>query len=536
MGSIAGAGLFTRNAVAMNEAERTPSNQRTTNRSRFNPEAGFADLAPWLDDDTPVYRVTEPTREALENAANRSGPRVVVFETSGTIDLGMEPLEITNDKCWIAGQTAPSPGVTLIRGGFYVNASDCVVQHIRVRPGDAGAEEGDDWQPDAMHTGDDTRNNIIDHCSTSWAVDETLSVGYRTRNTTLSNCIIAEGLNDATHTKGEHGYGTLVGDCAKNVVMVGNAWAHNTGRNPASKGGTTTVIANNIIYHATDWITSFGGPGECGDTPARSAVENNAYVRIGSHYIQFGHVHFNENYTTPGSPPAAVDERLDQRPLWPEGLDPLPASAVIGYQSAYVGARPADRTYQDQRIVNDIINRTGEIIDSQEEVGGYPELPANTRELEVPESGLRGWLNAHAKRVEQPDDVEYYQVDLIVGSPLENLSADTLYAEQDRLLRFARGEPEEGFFDKGTAWPSEEVRECLEYGHINSPDDGKTARAVFMVGEECEREQTVSLVVYSASTETFDVNTVNDQELLYTATYTYGPGEHAIAVPLPTND
>jgi hypothetical protein len=50
--------------------------------------------------------------EALETA----GPRIVVFEVGGVIDLGRETVKIREPFLTIAGQTAPSPGVTLIRG------------------------------------------------------------------------------------------------------------------------------------------------------------------------------------------------------------------------------------------------------------------------------------------------------------------------------------------------------------------------------------------------------------------------------------
>ena len=51
-----------------------------------------------------------------------------------------------------------------------------IVQHIRVRPGDAGEEKGSGWSPDGISTdGDEAYNVLIDHCSISWAVDENLS-------------------------------------------------------------------------------------------------------------------------------------------------------------------------------------------------------------------------------------------------------------------------------------------------------------------------------------------------------------------------
>ena len=73
-------------------------------------------------------------RAALE----AKGPRIVVFEVGGVIDLGAETLKVAEPYITIAGQTAPSPGITLIRGGIDITAHDVIVQHIRVRPGAAG--------------------------------------------------------------------------------------------------------------------------------------------------------------------------------------------------------------------------------------------------------------------------------------------------------------------------------------------------------------------------------------------------------------
>src|SRR6185312_9822525 len=51
--------------------------------------------------------------EALET----KGPRVIVFEVGGVIDLHGEEIEIAEPYLTIAGQTAPAPGITLIRAG-----------------------------------------------------------------------------------------------------------------------------------------------------------------------------------------------------------------------------------------------------------------------------------------------------------------------------------------------------------------------------------------------------------------------------------
>jgi len=71
-------------------------------------------------------------------AVSRKGPRIVVFEVGGVIDLGEYTVRITEPFLTIAGQTAPTPGITLIRGGIDIATHDVVVRHIRVRPGDGG--------------------------------------------------------------------------------------------------------------------------------------------------------------------------------------------------------------------------------------------------------------------------------------------------------------------------------------------------------------------------------------------------------------
>src|SRR5689334_488208 len=53
---------------------------------------------------------------SLRRALTTPGPRFIVFEVSGTINL-IGPLIVTSPFLTIAGQTAPSPGI-LIRGSY----------------------------------------------------------------------------------------------------------------------------------------------------------------------------------------------------------------------------------------------------------------------------------------------------------------------------------------------------------------------------------------------------------------------------------
>ena len=59
----------------------------------------------------------------------------MVFEVGGVIDLGGKSWKLREGRVTIAGQTAPNPGITLIRGGLEVFAQDVILQHLSIRPG-----------------------------------------------------------------------------------------------------------------------------------------------------------------------------------------------------------------------------------------------------------------------------------------------------------------------------------------------------------------------------------------------------------------
>ncbi|MBI4624482.1 MAG: hypothetical protein HY736_14860 [Verrucomicrobia bacterium] len=84
--------------------------------------------------------------------------------------------------------------------------------------------------------------------------------------------------------------------------------------------------------------------------------------------------------------------KLDAPPLWPEGLRALPAAQVKAEVLKQAGARPWDRDELDRRIVRQVIEGKGRIIDSQEQVGGYPKPAMTTRKLAVPRENIEAWL------------------------------------------------------------------------------------------------------------------------------------------------
>jgi hypothetical protein len=97
-------------------------------------------------------------------------------------------------------------------------------------------------------------------------------------------------------------------------------------------------------------------------------------------------------------------------PVWAPGVVPMPSSSVETYVLSNAGARPLDRDPVDKRVVSQVKNRTGNIIDSPSQVGGYPTLAVNYRALTLPANpdavtasgytNLELWLHQMAKAVE----------------------------------------------------------------------------------------------------------------------------------------
>ena len=117
-----------------------------------------------------IIRVTNLNKSgegSLKAALQATGPRIVVFEAGGVIDMEEGVLKIDQPFITIAGQTAPDPGITIIRGGISIVTREVILQHIRVRPGEAGHTKKEGWEIDGIATAGGAWNIIIDHCSAS---------------------------------------------------------------------------------------------------------------------------------------------------------------------------------------------------------------------------------------------------------------------------------------------------------------------------------------------------------------------------------
>ncbi|MDG2531584.1 pectate lyase family protein [Caulobacter endophyticus] len=366
-------------------------------------------------EDGRVLRVTTLAADgpgSFRAAVEASGPRKVVFDVAGVIDLGRKSIRIREPYLTVAGETAPSPGITFIRGGIEVQSHDVVLRHLRVRAGRDGAPDRSGWEVDGI-TCWKACDVIVDHCSVAWATDENLSAsGPRfdgvdtveawrkgtSRRITFSNNIVSEGLSHASHVKGEHSKGTLIHDNATEVLIAGNLYAHNLERNQLFKGAVHAVSVNNLVYdpgtramhyalNAPEWEGRAwqvgrlalvgnvvrGGASTRPDLPFL-IVEGQGDLDL---YAQDNRAAYADGAPMPEvrvlpTTPLPKVRRLPAAPLWPKGLKALPALAVEGLVLAHAGARPWDRDAVDLRILRQVKDGSGRVIDDEAEVGGYP--------------------------------------------------------------------------------------------------------------------------------------------------------------------
>jgi len=355
----------------------------------------------------------------LREALLTPGPRIVVFEVAGVIDLEAKGIRVEAPQLIVAGQSAPSPGVTVIRGTLQIKGSQTLIQHLHVRPGDAGRPKGSGWEPDGMSTSGAPHDVWFDHCSCTWAVDENLSAttfkaptGEPTRRVHLRDCLIAEGLNHSTHHKGPHSKGTLIDAGTQEVAVVHCLYASNVERNPVIHPGTSAVVVNTVIANPGQRAIHTSSSGKNADVPkARVAIVGNVVLfgettKAGAAVFEGdadGFFKDNEGYGWDGRPVPLLRQPFvtaEKPPLWPQGLKATSTTAALWHVSRFVGARPKERDAIDQRIITQALTGQAHLIDSQEEVGGYPPIKPVRRPLDVPATHRHEWLEKMAREVE----------------------------------------------------------------------------------------------------------------------------------------
>jgi hypothetical protein len=383
-----------------------------------------------------VYVVTnlnDSGEGSLRNAIQQKGPRIVVFAVSGTIALESK-LTISNNDITIAGQTAPGDGICLKTYTTTINADNIIVRYMRFRMGDERKYEDDSFN------GRSHQNIIIDHCSMSWSIDETASFYYN-KDFTMQWCIIAESLDHSFHSKGPHGYGGIWG--GERATFHHNLLASHTSRNPRFSGSETVPNpADELVDFINNVIYNWGGNSTYGGERGKYNMINNYYKpgpattktfnRILNPWAPFGKYYLSGNVLV-GNSKVTADNWLGVQGQKDEAVgiaktDTALKTALIDHiqpaEDAYhailqkAGAN-LHRDPVDLRTLQDVATGTAKegkdhngIIDSQKDVGGWPELKSLPAPLDTDHDGIPdAWETQHGLNPGDSTDGASYKLD-----------------------------------------------------------------------------------------------------------------------------
>jgi pectate lyase len=327
---------------------------------------------------------------SFREACMTQGPRTVLFRVSGRIDLKSR-LVIREPFLTIAGQSAPGEGICLSGMDFIVSTNNVIIRYLRSRPGDKMPGERDAFSL----TGVD--NVIVDHCSASWGIDEQLST-WRSKTVTVQWCLITEALHNSHHSKGNHGFGSLI-QC-EGATYHHNLYAHNRSRNPRPGSGTVD-FRNNVIY---DWN---GMAGYAEDNKHRVNYVGN-YLKPGPSTVDSRNIGFHTGmkdtyYFVQGNvfeglvAEGEEDDRifrvrnggnLVDQPVEAPAVRTDTATAAFERVLADAGATLPKRDSVDARIVEQVRSGGGRLIDSQDQVGGWPELRSEPAAADADNDGM----------------------------------------------------------------------------------------------------------------------------------------------------
>jgi pectate lyase len=310
---------------------------------------------------------------SLQAACAEEGPRIVVFEVGGVI---RGDIQIMHSNITIAGQSAPSPGITIVgrilsRYVDDVRLKNIVIRHLRVRPPPTTGVGGDAIQLSK------TERVMLDHLSLAWANDEMIDI-IHSSEITIQWCTIEESDLDG-HAKGnDHNFAVLSAYAdSGNVSIHHNLFAHHSRRLPSiapAEKDKHGDFRNNVIYNFRDGLSHEG------HTP-RAAINlvANYYKRGPNSKIiypfnldQAGQYYIDGNYIegigTVGDP----RNRKTAYPMWFRPgmnggvlLAPAPVAAVTtdaakpAYQKVMQGAGAWPRDRVTKRTIEEVQDSGG---------------------------------------------------------------------------------------------------------------------------------------------------------------------------------
>ena len=347
---------------------------------------------------------------SLRAAISAEGPRIVIFRNAGTIELESS-LVIANPNITIAGQTAPGMGITLrsinseVEALIKIETHDVVVRFLTLRAGPPSAGDAMLILTSDAH---ETYNVVIDHNSLSWAVDRNLTTWYDVHDISIQWNIFSEALNCSINPKGCHSKGVLLGGYASdenkkkpganNISFHHNLMAHNGERNPYIEASGIIDVVNNVAYNpfgtfshidmvdqlAPDLVNFIGNMYKPGpNTEMKYGIRAlNAGTPGAGIFVQGNIGPRRENNNLPEINIIDPDSRkfVVSKPFPAEMITTVTALQAYDQVLSGAGANMGltcegiffwRQDAIDARIIRDVRNSTGKIIDDPAEVGGW---------------------------------------------------------------------------------------------------------------------------------------------------------------------
>ena len=380
---------------------------------------------------------------SFKKACETAGARNIIFDVSGEIDQTVDgDIDITNPFCTIAGETAPSPGITIRGATLKINARHVYVSHIRIRVGDdASGPTASTRDALTIVGGSQVTDIMISQCSFSWGIDENIgfeSDGGAWSRVTFQCCLNGEPLQDSIHpaavTAGAF-YSLNVDEAAVTDLSVLRCLtAHSDRRHLALADGPHVLQAvNNYFYNPVqEAAVTFNNDsantgafqasviGNVVDQGLDSDSTTNYVLDVASNLPTNSEIYVDDNISVSGvlwNGSTQSNNEVLSTPISMDDVDILSSSLTQATVLSCAGARPQDRDAIDTRIVADVQAGTGNVIDSQDDVGGWDDTAGTTDVKTLPDNqdqdsgdgytNLEKWLHGLANALENaPVNVE----------------------------------------------------------------------------------------------------------------------------------
>jgi len=210
---------------------------------------------------------------SLKEALSMTVKRTIVFDVSGVINI--EPLlylDATNSDFYLAGQSAPTGGVTIGNGRVYFSgASNYRIRHMRFKGGyaaDLVPNSGDGIGSNSFNSVKNIQDIIVDHCSFGFGYTMPVWVDQGdndllAQDITIQNCLFSEtdkGVIIGKDVDGQSAYRTIGSlSFLKNIFYNTQYRVPNTTGNHENNTDDSIEVINNLSWQTTGRISRGAG-------------------------------------------------------------------------------------------------------------------------------------------------------------------------------------------------------------------------------------------------------------------------------------